>query len=121
MKAAPFSSIALLALSATRPASAADMPLKAPTLPPPVPIYSWTGFYVGGNAGYSWGKEDLRASGFFVDGIAVPSAAFAALRPSGPIGGGQVGFNWQTSNLVFGVEADFQGSDQKESIFGTGA
>lgn len=35
-------------------ASAADMriPVKAP---PVAAVYSWTGFYVGGNVGYSWG------------------------------------------------------------------
>jgi outer membrane immunogenic protein len=43
------------------PVRAADMAIKAP--PPPAPVYSWTGFYVGGNVGYSWGN----ASGYLND------------------------------------------------------
>jgi hypothetical protein len=41
------------------PRGAADMPLKAPLCkaPPPVVGYNWTGFYVGGKAGYGWGSD----------------------------------------------------------------
>jgi outer membrane immunogenic protein len=52
--------IAAIALIGT-PAFAADMPLKAPP-PAPAPVYNWTGFYVGGNVGYSWGKADTDFS-----------------------------------------------------------
>ena len=41
-------------LAASGLALAADIVVKAP--PPPAPVYGWTGFYVGGNIGYSWGK-----------------------------------------------------------------
>jgi outer membrane immunogenic protein len=45
---------ALLIAAPLSAASAADMALKAP---PPAPVvWSWTGGYVGGNVGYSWGK-----------------------------------------------------------------
>jgi outer membrane immunogenic protein len=43
----------LASFAAIQSASAADLALKAP---PPAPIYSWTGFYLGANVGYSWGK-----------------------------------------------------------------
>ena len=43
--------IAVIALIAT-PAFAADMAVKAPP-PPPAPVYSWTGWYAGVNAGAS--------------------------------------------------------------------
>src|SRR5262245_33191295 len=39
-------------------ASAADLPRKAPPAPPPPPPLSWTGFYVGVNAGGNWGTSD---------------------------------------------------------------
>src|SRR5262249_37478464 len=47
---------ALAMMAAVQPLAAADMPAKAPILKAPPVIYSWTGFYVGGNAGYSWGR-----------------------------------------------------------------
>jgi outer membrane immunogenic protein len=55
MKKLLASVVGLGALAAV-PATAADMPLKAP---PPVVVYNWTGFYVGGNVGYSWGSGDV--------------------------------------------------------------
>jgi outer membrane immunogenic protein len=88
-------------------ASAADMPRRAPAYKAPEPImaqpYNWTGFYVGGNLGYGWGRQDNS-----VDGTSVGSA-----NVNGIIGGGQVGYNWQVNQIVFGLEADFQGSGQK--------
>src|SRR6201997_5040922 len=47
--------VAAIALIAT-PAFAADMAVKAPPAPPPAPVYNWTGFYVGGNVGYGFGR-----------------------------------------------------------------
>jgi outer membrane immunogenic protein len=54
-----FNSIVLVGLL-TGPAMAADLPVKAPIYETPVvaPVYNWAGFYVGGNAGYGWGKVD---------------------------------------------------------------
>ena len=50
--------LSVLATSAlATPAVAADLPLKAPA-PPPVQAVSWTGLYVGGHAGYAWGRSD---------------------------------------------------------------
>src|SRR4051812_10124313 len=47
--------IAALALSVPVSAVAADLPVKAPVMAPII-VYNWTGFYVGGNVGYSWGR-----------------------------------------------------------------
>jgi outer membrane immunogenic protein len=87
-------------------AAAADMPVKAPVYKAPVvaPPYNWTGFYVGGNIGYSWGKQDLSLVGGFPLG---------SPNINGVIGGGQIGYNWQMNQLVLGLEADIQGSGQK--------
>jgi outer membrane immunogenic protein len=59
MKKLFLASIAMVALSAGGSALAADMPVKAPIYkaPPPVQVFSWTGFYVGANVGYSWGRS----------------------------------------------------------------
>ena len=112
-------------------ASAADLPRKAPVaVPPPPPVYSWTGFYAGLNAGGSWGNTtiDNSASVNFCSGI-VPAfcPASAATLPgqfdphlTGFIGGGQIGYNYQfASNWVAGLEADFQGADIKGDASGT--
>ena len=104
-------------------ASAADLPVKA--LPPVAPAHSWAGFYVGGNVGYSWGRaaSDLNADPVTVS-IGAGLTPFNTpgfvgsdtLTPKGVIGGGQIGYNWQTSpNWVFGLEADLQASGEKAS------
>jgi outer membrane immunogenic protein len=97
-------------------ASAADLPRKAPAaLPPPVPVFSWTGFYVGVNAGGHWGRVSDPAvftdNTWFGGGDAANAAAAwpNTLKPSGFAGGGQVGYNWQVSNFVVGAEADIIG------------
>jgi outer membrane immunogenic protein len=110
--------VAGLSLS-TVSAFAADMAVKAP-IAPPVIIYSWTGFYVGGNVGYGWGNADT----FFNP---LPSAAtFVNLLPQtlspdprGVIGGVQAGYNWQSGKFVLGVEADIQGSDVNGNALNT--
>jgi len=88
-------------------ALAADMPARMPVKAAPmaVPYYNWTGFYVGLNAGYGWARTDDIAAG-------------VSANPRGFVGGGQIGYNWQVNQVVFGLEADFQGSGQRESASG---
>ncbi len=100
-------------------AFAADLPSKkAPILPPPPPPPLWTGFYVGLNAGYTFGGSDRATFGYSDTGAGGygASAAFGnypgslSLNNDGFIGGGQVGYNWQFQNsFVAGIEADIQG------------
>src|ERR1700730_4212330 len=101
MKRLLLSGIALAALAIAAPASAADMPTRGPVYKAaPAPLFNWTGFYVGGNAGYSWPDD-------------------ANLNPKGWSGGGQVGYNWQYApNWVFGLEADMSGSDISKTTGG---
>ena len=117
-------SIAALALALTGPALAADLPrYKAPPPPPPLPPM-WTGFYVGLNAGGTWGNSNnVRTVSAPIAAIPGSNSArryalFSALGASGVgsgntsgfIGGGQVGYNWQFYNsFVGGIEADIQG------------
>jgi outer membrane immunogenic protein len=122
MKRLLVSAIAALGLIGT-PAFAADMAVKAPPAAP-APVYNWTGFYVGGNSGASFGhvKTDLNGAPVAVElGVPPPIVpGFArsddVTEPSGFIGGGQLGYNWQLSPIwVVGFEADIQGAIEKDS------
>jgi outer membrane immunogenic protein len=105
--------VATVALAlGTSVAMAADMPVKAPVAVPPV-IYGWTGFYVGLNAGYSWGSSSTTQSFRDTTSGAILSSSHTRFDMDGAIGGGQAGYNWQQQNWVFGVEADIQASGQK--------
>jgi outer membrane immunogenic protein len=89
---------------------------KAP--PPVVEVWNWTGFYIGGNAGYSWGRSstDVTYYNTATGAIIAPppgSITNASFNMDGAIAGGQIGYNWQSSNWVFGLEADLQWSDEK--------
>ena len=86
-------------------ALAADLPMPAPPprapaafIPPPPP-FSWTGIYIGGNAGAAWNRGTV--SDAFGNSFTLPSnnAVF--------MGGGQVGGNWQVGAVVLGVEGQF--------------
>jgi outer membrane immunogenic protein len=97
-------------------AFAADLPAKAPPIytkaPVYEPIYDWTGFYIGGNVGYSWGNSNSTLT--LIDpgsGTTLNSTA-VKFHMNGVIGGGQIGYNWQRQQWVFGLEADIQGSGQ---------
>jgi len=111
--------IAAIALIGT-PAFAADMALKAPP-PAPAPVYNWTGWYVGVNAGASFGNAKTDFNGAPVTTFlgTVVTGGFASSEreyPDGFIGGGQIGYNWQFSPLiVLGVEADFQGALERDN------
>jgi outer membrane immunogenic protein len=95
---------------------AADMELKAPHRLPS--WYSWTGLYVGGNAGYGIGNNRETQS-IVEQGTTLNSFDDSVVAPKGIIGGAQIGYNWQGgSNWLAGFEADFQGSSQKDAACG---
>jgi outer membrane immunogenic protein len=96
------------------PAIAADLPAreyaKAPVVPP-VPYYDWSGFYIGGNVGGSWGHSSSTNSA--LDGTFVSSGS---RTDSAVIGGGQIGYNFMVApHFLLGVEADVQGSSSKNT------
>ena len=62
---------------------------------PRMPLYNWTGFYVGANLGGAWASDRLNDSF---------TGASAGLSTGGFIGGGQLGYNFQAGNFVFGAE-----------------
>ena len=98
-------------------ASAADMPVKAPVYKaPPAVVYDpWTGFYIGANVGYSWGRTSTDYT------TTDPNAGISetnsdSINMNGVIGGGQLGYNYRfNQNFLVGIEADFQGSGEKGS------
>jgi outer membrane immunogenic protein len=95
----------VVAIFAAGPALAADLlPEKAPAvaLPPPP---TWTGFYIGLNAG----GISTDATWKNLDGLEVwfPGSSVTNTT-TGFIGGGQLGYNWQRGHAVFGLEADMQ-------------
>jgi outer membrane immunogenic protein len=99
---------AAAALIAT-PVLAAELPVKAPPAPP-APTCVWCGWYIGANVGGSWGeaRSTFNAPDF-------PAFFSDSTHPDGVIGGGQLGYNWESGNWVFGIETDIQGSGQRNS------
>jgi outer membrane immunogenic protein len=92
-------------------AQAADMPLKAP--PRYAPAYSsdWTGFYVFGFGGYSWGK--IKPDDFDIGGLT--DGALHNPKPKGGVFGFGGGYNWQYGAWVGGLEVDYGFSDEKDN------
>jgi outer membrane immunogenic protein len=112
---------AILVVGGLHAAAAADAMPPPPLLPPPPPlplpvpivqVFSWTGFYIGGNAG--WGFTN--GSGTFTTAL---GADPFTVNTNGFIGGAQLGYNWQTGPMVFGAEADFQGTAASGSLSAT--
>jgi outer membrane immunogenic protein len=100
--------------------SAADMPTKAPAYQAPAAVgaYNWTGFYVGGNVGWSGGRfhDDAVYTNPNYTSPIVATLASVTNSANGFVGGGQVGYNWQANNWLYGLEADFQGTGQKATL-----
>lgn len=118
------STVAMIAISGT--AFAADLPSRrAPPVfvPPPIPVFSWTGFYIGGQVGYGFGRDNSTLYATALPGFPVP---IDLGHPNGIIGGGHIGYNFSTQSLplfgsvlggftgaggVIGIEGDVDGSD----------
>jgi len=117
MKKILLASVALFGFAGA--ASAADLPMRAAPPAPIIaaaPIFTWTGFYVGVNAGYGWHNDDNNATVFVPGGaVGVGSPAgnitFGDSEGDGFVGGGQIGYNYQIGSFVVGVEADLQWAD----------
>jgi outer membrane immunogenic protein len=102
--------VAISAIAGIGAASGADLPVKAPYVKAPVAIvYDWTGFYVGANLGWSFGRS---STDYLVAGLPFGSTS---QNMDGILGGLQAGYNWQNGRGVFGLEADIQATAQKGS------
>jgi outer membrane immunogenic protein len=108
------------------------------------PIYNWSGFYIGGNVGYSWGRGSTDLSDSSTStvsefrgvppgtltpcppggcppvtpglGAATAGGASGTANMNGILGGGQAGYNAQYNSVVIGVEADIQATGQRGSV-----
>ena len=124
-----------LALLLATPALAADLPARRapPVYAPPIPVFSWEGFYVGGQAGYAFGRDGTLATLPAVAPIVNAVGGFPGLAvaqtfsPSGVIGGGHVGYNVSSrpffgsllgSAGIVGIEGDVDGADYHKTVFG---
>jgi len=113
----------------TAPAAAADLATKYPVKAVAAPAFSWTGFYVGANAGYGGDSSSITeivksnscGKDYWQDqenvlknnsGTCKPVQYYGAETDiAGGFAGGQIGYNYQFSNnVVLGVEADLQWS-----------
>lgn len=106
MKKILLSSVALLGLTAG--AMAADLPSRrapAPIVPVvAAPVFTWTGFYLGVNAGGAWNTNNNKV---FVPGVGLVGGN----SNTGFTGGGQIGYNYQMGMFVLGLETDLQYAD----------
>lgn len=85
--------------------NAADAPARRVPPPPPPPLfYNWTGLYIGAHVGGGW--SDLGIDTFGLGGT----------TGSGVVAGGQVGYNYQVNQWVWGVEVDVAGTSIKNTF-----
>jgi outer membrane immunogenic protein len=97
---------AFVAFSST--ALAADLPPRPAYKGPPVVVaYNWTGLYVGAHAGYGWSK---------FSGTDLSFGDSSTGKAKGPLGGFQIGYNYQMNWLVLGVEGEYSFANVKLSI-----
>ena len=123
MKKTVLAAIAATALGGT--AMAADLPMRSgPVMAPIAPMFTWTGFYVGVNAGMVFSDNNITTTGtapFTIGNV-------AALRRPPSISmsdesftiGGQIGYNYQVGNLVFGIETDIAWVDGSKRVTNVG-
>jgi outer membrane immunogenic protein len=124
MKKIAFATAAVTMLL-TGAASAADLAARPYTKAPvmPVAVYNWTGFYIGANGGGGWSHKCW--DNVAILGVVVPPVVAEGCHDAtGGTVGGQIGYRWQATNWVFGLEAqgnwaDFSGSNASLFFFDT--
>src|SRR6267378_5706778 len=114
--------LAFTAALASGGASAADLGArpyytKAPAIVDT--LYNWGGFYVGGHVGASSTNQSwVNTANTTLFGDLAPGQGFRQ-RGTGAFGGGQVGYNWQASNYVFGLEGTASGMGNRGNALNT--
>ena len=115
MKKALLVGVSLAALGSA-PAFAADLAArhvytKAPAI---APIYNWAGFYIGINAGGGSSRNCWTTTAVAGLGAVVPTSE-GCHDATGALAGGQIGYRWQVTNWVFGLEAQGDWANLKGS------
>jgi outer membrane immunogenic protein len=121
MKKVFLGTVGLVALGLASPVSAADLAARPYTkAPAPVvaPYYDWSGFYIGANGGGGWSRKCWD----IVPVTPGPLLAEGCHDATGAVAGGQIGYRWQASSWVFGLEAqgdwaDLTGSHVSQQFF----
>jgi outer membrane immunogenic protein len=107
--------IAIAASALAAAARAADLP--PPAAPPPrapvayipaAPVFTWTGFYIGLNAGYAFGQSNWTS----------PMGSSGWFDVNGPLAGGTIGGNYQIGQIVVGAEGDLDWQNVKGTLVG---
>jgi outer membrane immunogenic protein len=93
------------------PAFSADFPVTA--LPPPVPTFTWTGVYLGGQIGYAWGDD--KPNWAIETPFGFSSDRFGNTT-QGVIGGAHVGYNLQINQWVIGLEGSIDGTSLSKTV-----
>jgi outer membrane immunogenic protein len=100
---------ALSLFAATPAAWAADLPSAPPPqaparyVPAVAPVYNWSGIYIGINGGYAFGSTDWSP--------AAPLLGTGTFNTNGGLVGGTAGFNFQSGQIVYGIEGDWDWAD----------
>ena len=108
-----------IAVAVVSPALAADLPSAPPPQAPAVyvpaapPVYNWSGFYIGANAGGSWFSQ---SNSTFTDSVTGATSTGQSFNDSGFAAGGQIGANFQSGQFVFGIEGDADYLSNKASV-----
>jgi outer membrane immunogenic protein len=123
MKKVLLGAVSLIAMATS--ASAADLAARPYTKAPPmVAMYDWSGFYIGANGGWGSSRNCWDLTNAFIPGPVVPNLPEGCHDASGGTVGGQIGYRWQASQWVFGLEAqgnwaDFKGSNLSAQFLAT--
>jgi outer membrane immunogenic protein len=117
MKKLLLASVAASALTIGHSGNAADLSRPVLKAPPPAPVWSWTGCFIGAQVGWGWQRNKVAQTGFntFSRGGVLFIQRFASeggINSSGGVFGGQVGCDYQfAGGFVVGVQGTFLGTD----------
>lgn len=120
-KASIATALVFAALSTS--AFAADLPnIKGPPayVPPLAPVFSWTGCYIGVNAGGAWANQSANTNDPVINAFVNQAPDYVGVKGSSFIGGGQAGCNYEFpgTGFVVGVEGDFSGTNLSNTVTG---